>query len=140
MILELQAISKLKKGYVPKWIRIKSYNKTTKQTHELTMHIMGETTYEPKTLQTYTKGWLEPWSYQNDNEPIELEYTPKNYTARYCQLFEELIQKADTITVGAYSVNGINNSTEDILTNGFGCYTNTDGLFIKFEFECELDL
>ena len=140
MILELKATSKLNQGYVPKWIRIQSYDKTTKRTYELTMYIMGETIYEPKTLQTYTKGWLEPRIYQKDDGPIELEYTPGNYTAQYCQLFDELIQKADLIIVGIYPVNDINDSTEDVLTNGIGCYTNTDGLFIKFEFECKLDL
>ena len=140
MILELQANSKLNQGYVPDWIRLEIYDEDTRLFYELTMDITGETDYAPTTLRTHTKGWLTPWTYQNGDEFIELEDAPKNQIAKYNQLFEELIQKADTIVIGVYPVDDTDDSIEDILTDGIGCYINSNGLYIKFEFECELNL
>lgn len=140
MILELKATSKLNQGYVPDWIRVELHDQTTKTTHELTMDITGETDYAPTTLQTRTKGWFAPWTYQNGDEFIELEDAPENQIAKYNQLFEELIQKADTIVIGVYPVDDVNYNPEDILTGGVGHYINADGWSMDFKFECELNL
>lgn len=140
MILELQANSALNQGYAPNWIRIEAYDATTQEMHELTMDIMGETNYEPNTLQTRTKGWLMPWTYQNGNELLDLEDLPKEYFPTYTQSFEDMLWDKGAVVIGIYPTNDKNYQENDILTNGIGRYTNNNGLSIEFKFECELNL
>lgn len=140
MILELQANSKLNQGYTPDWIRLEIYDEDTRLFYELTMDITGETTYEPNTLQTRTKGWITPWTFYDGHELLELEHSTEDQIAEYCNLFKNMAQQADTIVVGVYPVDNTNYNPEDILTGGVGHYTNADGWSIDFKFECELNL